>query len=601
MKFCLLSVFCLLLCTFITSCSNETTPTEGDTTIDKGSYTIMLYSPANGPDLDDATAHYITQAIYRGLPENVNMTVETKFTVSDNLTRLAGINRYDIADQADLKGSDLMPHTVADFSGSTKALDENIKNVEYYGDKTVLMCKGEEIKKFIQWSRDKHPADHYVLILIGHGLGWTPWYDGVSDGMASRASMCDAYDSKGDYISLDEMVSAISDGMDGQKLDVLFCNNCLMQSLENLTGYAEVANYAVAATEVTMAEGINTSVFLDRIDDAAQGRQTLFNAMASYCDYACSDQWWGRNDTYYSDLGVTDLSKMGKINAAFKQFADFADNHFADAIYGNYATFNVFEEAMDNTITNTELYKMALIAPTITDPAQVAIIDKAIADGEFPDYAQPTKTSGGYSFDNYSTRSLLAWMQEHVEESFTNDGITLYCSLYYYGAFFFIAEYVAADYMQQVIDMLSSKGFTALASEAQQIRDNYMAAVKDASHMAATNLKGAQTPYDVVSYSVNIQPTSDAMDNINKSFDELMACISDLPGDIDKIQLFVTAAAATPSYHSSCKLSAEQVYGYYQHTLFDNATGWSRFFNRLTKASTAAKAQDRKVRNYLTN
>ena len=253
----------LLVATVFTACKEEeaaSSDTPAQEANDKGTYTIMLYASASGAAMDDFPAHYITDAIHHGLPEGVNMTAEVKFSETSELTNMTGVSRLDIADQAELKGSNLMPHTYTDFEGSKKALDENAKNVIRYGEPQQLMNKPEEITRFIKWSREKHPADHYVLLLVGHGNGWSVKEDGQADGMSARSSMTGSYDSTNSKISLDRMVYAINQGMDGEKIDGLFLNNCLMETLENYTGYATVAKYVIATLEVTQDEGTKNTM-----------------------------------------------------------------------------------------------------------------------------------------------------------------------------------------------------------------------------------------------------------------------------------------------------------------------------------------------------
>ena len=106
-------------CLVLASCKDDNIASQDETPATKaesGTYTIMFYANASGQlGLDDAIAHYLTQAIYHGATDKVNMTVEVKFSTAKNLTNLTGVERFDLADQADLKDSNDMPHTYDDF------------------------------------------------------------------------------------------------------------------------------------------------------------------------------------------------------------------------------------------------------------------------------------------------------------------------------------------------------------------------------------------------------------------------------------------------------------------------------------------------------
>ena len=89
------------------------------------------------------------------------------------------------------------------------------------------------LASFITWSRTNYPADHYALVLAGHGQGWKGTM--IIDGQ--------------DTLSMTE----VSTGMAalGSKFDVVFFDSCLMGMLEVGYQVADRANYMVASEEIT--------------------------------------------------------------------------------------------------------------------------------------------------------------------------------------------------------------------------------------------------------------------------------------------------------------------------------------------------------------
>ena len=592
----LLTTLFLLVITVFTACKDEEpadTPAHTDT--DSGTYTIMLYASACGATMDDFPAHYITDAIYHGLPEGVNMTAEIKFSNARELTNMRGISRLDIADQSALKGSNLMPHTYTDFNGSMAALDQNAKNIIQYGDTLQFMNKAEEITSFIEWSRAKHPADHYILLLVGHGKGWSAKSDGKVDGMSSRSSMSDSFDSTKGMISLDQMTNAISLAMGGEKIDALFLNNCVMETLENYTAYADIAKYVVGTFEVTQDEGTDVGTLLDRVADVSRGTKTFFDAMAEYCDHACSDEWFAKTPSYYCDIAVTDLSKMGSVNEAFKAFADFAVANYDHATYGTLGVNNVFDTAIRNTLTNVEFDSFAFVTSSATT---ISYIRQAEEEGAFPDFATPDDRGLYATLNPYGAIFFLNWLENKNNTEPTTDGFTSWLEVYSLATKNFQSMYVAADYMQQIIDVMKAQSLDALAAEAETLREKYMEAVKASTHAAATNLIDGETPYDVASFAVSILPASNKFDAMIPQYADILAEYQKDRSNTDVLCTLQMYRSVLPSYYVADGITPDEVLGYYRHTLFNAATRWDRFLALLSTANSYATAVDRKLRSY---
>ena len=595
-----LAVFCVF-----TSCS-ESAEDEPVTPAPKSreSYTIMLYMSASS--LDNYSAHYVTQAIYHGLPDSVNMVVEMKPTAARNCKTLNGTVRFDIADQAELKGSETMPHTIQDYVGSLDILDQNVKNVEMYGDTLVKMNTGEELCKFMMWAKEKHPADHYILITMGHGTGWTTVFDGMSDGadaaaqsVGTRASLCDSFiDGGNSYLSLDQMTGAISKAMGGQHLDLLYCNNCLMGCLENYTAYADVADYVIGTCEPTIAYGINTAKFLDQIDKVCSGEQSLYDSMKDYVDYACSKEWWDMADNLYVDINVTDLSKMAGVNAAFKQFADFMAENYSKASSST-GVLNSFEDAIPQTLTNCFMFAGQIVA---VGSSTIQLIRQAEDEGVFIPESMPKYDDVGMvTLDGYAAYYFLKWLTAREDQQPTKEGFEAWREVECMGnSTFYMSEYVAADYMLQVANQLQKDGLTDLAAQALEIRNTYLEALRDACHIAATGL-GDNDPYEVASFSVNINAAGPATYSYIEAYKQAAEAYAESGyEDFDVLNMIRTYYGVVPPYYtvSNFTVTQDMMLGFYQHLRFDKATGWSRVFSYINNVANWANTQDRFIRDH---
>lgn len=91
----------------------------------------------------------------------------------------------------------------------------------------------ETVAEAISWSKERYPADHYIVVFGGHGLGWR--------GLAMHGAL--------DYLNMRDLRR----GMQalGQPADVVLFEACLMGQVEVAAQLHGVANYMVASEEVT--------------------------------------------------------------------------------------------------------------------------------------------------------------------------------------------------------------------------------------------------------------------------------------------------------------------------------------------------------------
>ena len=128
----------------------------------------------------------------------------------------------------------------------------------------VDMANGQSLVNFVQWSVANFPADHYVLILSDHGMGWPGgWSDpdpgGSDSGRSPLASRL------GPNIYLNELDQALlqsrqAAGID--KFEIIGMDACLMAQLEVMAALQPHAHYAVSSEETEPSLGWAYASFL---------------------------------------------------------------------------------------------------------------------------------------------------------------------------------------------------------------------------------------------------------------------------------------------------------------------------------------------------
>ena len=128
------------------------------------------------------------------------------------------------------------------------------------------MADANTLVDFVTWAVGNYPAEHYVLILSDHGMGWP---GGWSDAAPKRSDNSNALSSRiGDQIylnELDQALGAIRSQTGIERFDMIGMDACLMGHLEVFTMLASHAQYAVASQETEPALGWAYTGFLSEL------------------------------------------------------------------------------------------------------------------------------------------------------------------------------------------------------------------------------------------------------------------------------------------------------------------------------------------------
>jgi hypothetical protein len=133
----------------------------------------------------------------------------------------------------------------------------------------VDMADGNTLVDFVTWAAQTYPADHYVLILSDHGMGWPGgWSDPAPASRDSgSAPIASALGSDHLYLNeLDQALGAIRDQTGIERFELIGMDACLMAHLEVMEAMRPHARYLVASQETEPALGWAYASFLQALE-----------------------------------------------------------------------------------------------------------------------------------------------------------------------------------------------------------------------------------------------------------------------------------------------------------------------------------------------
>ena len=237
-------------------------PTADDT------WLVMLYNDADDPILEQDIFTDINEAELIGS--------------SDQVTIVAQLDRYKGAFRGD-----------GNWHGTRRLLitqDDDLAHIESeqladLGE--ADMADGQTLIDFVTWAADAYPADHYVLIMSDHGMGWPGGWNDPSP--ADPGPDGSALTADGDMLLLNEISAALEEartiaGID--QFELLGFDACLMGHVEVLAAMAPHARYIVASQEVEPSLGWAYAGFLGQLvaDPSMDGAALSTAIVDSYID-----------------------------------------------------------------------------------------------------------------------------------------------------------------------------------------------------------------------------------------------------------------------------------------------------------------------------
>lgn len=183
-------------------------------------------------------------------------------------------------------------------------------------DSSMCMSEPENLKDFIVWTKENHPADRYMLVLWDHGGGFVAGY-GVDDLNKRQDSTYGAMDAS-------EIIGAVKDS--GVKFDLIGCDCCLMQNIEYAYAFEPIADYYLASEETEPAFGwFYTSGFGKLAEDPTLSTEALGRSMVSSYDQLYRASYDGKPQPQ-NTLSLVDLTLVKPV---YEQFAVIMDRSAA--------------------------------------------------------------------------------------------------------------------------------------------------------------------------------------------------------------------------------------------------------------------------------
>lgn len=215
-----------------------------------GSWTVMLYQDADDKVLEKDVFTDFNEAERVGSTDQVRIVAQMDrfrgaFTGDGNWT---SSRRYYVTKDEDLT-------TI------------HSKLVDDLGE--VNMSDPSTLVGFTTWAMETYPADHYVLILSDHGMGWPGgWTDPApATETSERAPLARLV---GNALYLDQVSSALTQirqktGID--KFDIIGMDACLMGQLEVMSALEPHGRYAILSEETEPALGWAYTAFLQALTE----------------------------------------------------------------------------------------------------------------------------------------------------------------------------------------------------------------------------------------------------------------------------------------------------------------------------------------------
>ncbi len=208
-------------------------------------WTVMLYQ--------DADDQVLEQDIYLDLNE------AERIGSSDSVRIVAQMDRYRAGFQGDGNWTSTRRYYVTQDDDLNHVASQRVQDL---GE--ADMSSGQTLVDFVQWAAQTYPADHYVLILSDHGMGWpggwsdpAPGGSGSSDVPLARRLGANLY-----LMQLDEALGQARAAAGIDKFDIVGMDACLMAQLEVMAALEPHANYAVTSEEVEPGIGWAYAAFL---------------------------------------------------------------------------------------------------------------------------------------------------------------------------------------------------------------------------------------------------------------------------------------------------------------------------------------------------
>ncbi|MBP1542267.1 MAG: hypothetical protein ILA25_08915 [Prevotella sp.] len=323
-----------------TSCSSDnddnpaTNPDEPQQQL--ADYTIIYYGHGGG-NLDIWLMRNIGQFFQSDTESRKNVSICAQFKFStlkamqetyEDLRKNADPNNLkEVAFVESIK--DCYPYAekttrfvVAQDADTEEAMNAAITG-NLIGPDNADISRADSLTNFINWAAKTCPARKYILIMSDHGGGYLPHAELPSaDAAAARQTRGVIYDNghNGAHFTAKTLAQAISHA--SVRPSVVYCDACLMNTVEYHFELAPVTDYLMLSTFLVPGDGGNYTELVEALSANPDDLEQALKRFAKFSVAAWDKDHENDSDPYYHDLSIYRTADIDAFGAALKTFTD---------------------------------------------------------------------------------------------------------------------------------------------------------------------------------------------------------------------------------------------------------------------------------------
>ena len=179
--------------------------------------------------------------------------------------------------------------------------------VSSINDNPLDMGSAETLDAFIRYAKNYYPAEHYAIVIWGHGTG----YRFENNPSSSRAVALD--ENSGTYLPMPELRKAVSSAAGDNVFDFIGFDTCFAASLEEVYELKDCGKYFAGTASVQMVSGWDYTKWLGAVSPDFETGLDVARAL--------EQQYLESNDDTFS---IVDLSKVEELVNDFNVFTSLA-------------------------------------------------------------------------------------------------------------------------------------------------------------------------------------------------------------------------------------------------------------------------------------
>jgi hypothetical protein len=224
------------------------------------------------------------------------------------------------------------------FNGTIISKQLNCPDLDLYTENNteLNMADPNTLRNFLVFARREYSAEHYALIVWGHGTGWR---SANSSAINSRAVAIDDYSDA--YMDLPSLKNALT----GFYADVIGFDTCFGAALETAYEVSQNAAWLVASPGIIPAAGWNYADIFSRFNNSLMSAENFANAVS----YSFAEQYAFESAYSISKIFLPGIKLFAESFCAFSQRA--AHEITSQALRNDVFTLLMDETNRENNVT----------------------------------------------------------------------------------------------------------------------------------------------------------------------------------------------------------------------------------------------------------